>query len=186
MASDPPDVLNAPLAIKLTPRSEILPLTAERELDLRRKVVWEAMSWVGTPYRQLGASKGIAVDCSMHIARTLVAAGVFEEFDPRPYPPLWFLHREDERYLHWLQASAVVVDKPQPGDIISIKFGRAFAHSGVVIDERHLVHAFADTGICQVSPLHHALLSYADRTGKTPRPRLYFDYFARIRETTAP
>ena len=40
-------VVNAPIAVTLTPRPDILPLTPEREADLRRKVVWEAMSWVG-------------------------------------------------------------------------------------------------------------------------------------------
>ena len=179
-------VVNAPIAVTLTPRPDILPLTPERETDLRRKVVWEAMSWVGTPYRQLGATKGVAVDCSMHVARAVIEAGVFEEFDPRPYPPLWFFHREDERYLDWLQASAEVVETPQPGDVVSIKFGRAFAHSGIVIDDTHLVHAFAETGVCQVSLLRHTTLLYADRTGKKLRPRLYFDYLARIRMNNPP
>ena len=174
-------VVTAPIALPLTPRAGVLPLTAEGEADLRRRVVWEALSWVGTPYRQMGATKGVAVDCSMHVTRTLIEAGVFEEFDPRPYPPLWFLHREDERYLEWLKASAVIVETPQPGDVISIRFGRAYAHSGIVIDEARLVHAYAETGICQISPLHHVRLSY-ENDGVRRRPRLYFDYLARLRE----
>jgi cell wall-associated NlpC family hydrolase len=171
----------APIAYTLTPCPAILPLTPGRETALRAKVVEVAKSWIGTPYRQLGATKGVAVDCSMHVARTLIEAGVFEEFDPRPYPPTWFLHRADERYLDWLRSTAEVVEVPQPGDVISVRFGRAFAHSGIVIDAGHLVHAFADTGVCQISPLHHTVLTYADRAGKRKRDRLYFDYLARLR-----
>jgi cell wall-associated NlpC family hydrolase len=183
--SDPPFAVDAPVAIALTPRPDILPLTPAREAALRVAVVAEATSWVGTPYRQLGATKGIAVDCSMHVALTLIEAGVFEPFDPRPYPPLWFLHREDERYLDWLQATADVVAVPQPGDVISVKFGRAYAHSGIVISDSQLVHAFAETGVVQISPLTHPLLTFADRTGTRLRPRLYFDYLARIRSNSA-
>jgi|SRR6516164_1784678 cell wall-associated NlpC family hydrolase len=170
-----------PTPFRLIPRPTIYPLTAEREAELRRQVVAEALSWVGTPYRQLGATRGIAVDCSMLIVRTLIEVGVVEDFDPRPYPPLWFLHREDERYIGWLEKTTNEVREPQPADIVAIRIGRAFAHSGFYVGGGQIVHAFAEEGRCTVTPLRNPLLLYADRVGKILRPRRFFDLFAGLR-----
>jgi len=164
------------------PRKEIFPLTAEKEVELRKAFIQEALTWVGTPYRQLGATKGVAVDCSMLLVRASIDSGIMEEWDPRPYPPLWFLHRDDERYLKWIEMFAKPTEQFRAGDIVAIRFGRAFAHSGILVDSEHLVHAFAHDNICIVSPLNHSVLLYADRTGNTLRPRKYFDVFARMRE----
>jgi cell wall-associated NlpC family hydrolase len=181
MSDTPPPLPLAPMPFRLKPRADVFPLTEEREVELRARIIAEALSWVGTPYRQLGATKGVAVDCSMLLVRAMIDAGIVEEFDPRPYPPAWFLHREDERYIDWLAAVAVEVDTPKPGDIIAMKMGRAFAHSGFIVDAEHVVHAFAAEQICNVSPLHHPNIMWFDRRGTIPRPKRYFDYFARLR-----
>lgn len=167
---------------RLVPCADVYPLTEEREAQLRARVIAEAVSWVGTPYRQMGATKGIAVDCSMLLVRAMIDAGVVEEFDPRPYPPAWFLHRDDERYIDWLATIAVEVETPKPGDIIAMKMGRAFAHSGIIIDKLHLVHAFAVERICNITPLRHPVIEWFDRRATIPRPKRYFDFFARLRE----
>lgn len=182
--SDPPPLPLSPMPARLVPRPDVYPLTEEREAELRARVIAEAVSWVGTPYRQLGATKGIAVDCSMLLVRAMIDAGVVEEFDPRPYPPAWFLHRDDERYIDWLATIAVEVETPKPGDIIAMKMGRAFAHSGIIIDAEHLVHAFADERICNISPLRNPLIAWINPRRMIPRPKRYFDFFARLRETS--
>jgi cell wall-associated NlpC family hydrolase len=179
------DPLNAPIAIRLQARPGVFPMDEAAEADMRRRIVWEAMSWVGTPYRQMGCTKGVSVDCSMLIARVLIEAGLVEEFDPRPYPPLWFFHRNDERYMDWVLRTARETSTPQPGDIILIKFGRAFAHSGFIIGQDQIVHAFAEDGACVVSPMHHATLLYADRTGTKMRERRTFDVIAGLRGEAA-
>lgn len=172
-----PPAVPAPTPIALRARPEIFPLTPEREAELRARVIAEALSWVGTPYRQLGATKGAAVDCSMLLVRAVIDAGIVEEFDPRPYPPLWFMHQNDERYVNWLEVMCAPVLVPQPGDIVAVRFGRAFAHSGLIIDSEHLVHAFAQEGICCVSPLRHPTLLY---NGGKLRERRYFDMFPKL------
>jgi cell wall-associated NlpC family hydrolase len=184
--TEPPPLPLSPLPFRLTPCKAIFPLTEARESELRARLIAEALSWVGTPYRQLGATKGVAVDCSMLLVRAMVDAGVVEDFDPRPYPPAWFLHRDDERYIDWLATIAVEVETPKPGDIIALKMGRAFAHSGFIVDAEHLVHAFADEKVCNVTPRFHPLILWADRRGTIARPKRYFDFFARLREDGPP
>jgi cell wall-associated NlpC family hydrolase len=170
------------LPSRLIPCAAIYPLTSEREAMLRAKLVAEARSWIGTPYRQLGDTKGIAVDCSMLLVRCVVDAGLVEPFDPRPYPPAWFLHRDDERYIDWLGIVGVEIETPQAGDFVSFKIGRAFAHSGIVIDPEHLVHAFADEKQVNESPLRHPALAYMGHGAAHKRPRRCFDFFARLRQ----
>lgn len=176
-----PPLLDSPLPIDLVPCAAIFPLTEARESELRERLIAEALSWVGTPYRQLGATKGVSVDCSMLLVRVVIEAGIVEDFDPRPYPPSWFLHRGDERYIDWLASAAIEVETPRPGDIAAFRVGRAFAHSGFIVDDDHLVHAFADEGRCNLTPRRHPMLAWADRRGRIPRPTRYFDIFARLR-----
>ena len=164
-----------------TPGPGILPLTHEKEAALRLALIAEARTWTGTPYRQLGDVKGVSCDCSMLLVRIIVDTGLIEPFDPRPYPPTWFLHQADERYADWLGTVGVEVETPQPGDFAAFKVGRAFAHSGIVSDAEHLIHAFADEGQVLETPLNHPRLTLMGQASRTPRPRRFYDLFARIR-----
>lgn len=117
-----------------------LPIAAQRAA-----VVAEARSWIGTPYHHAADVKGAGVDCAMILVRVFCDLGLVEPFDPRPYTRDWMLHRDDERYLGFLLARAHEVAQPNPGDVILFRFGRCFAHGGVVAIRKPLtiVHAFA-------------------------------------------
>ena len=148
---------------------------AHTEAWQRGRVIEAAKSWVGTPYRQLGYAKGPkgAVDCSMLLVGALVEARVFEAFDPRPYSPTWFLHRSEEKYLDWLNTIGAEVERPQPGDVVAYRIGRCFAHSGIIVDDNYLVHAYATEGRCTLTELRWPELAN--------RPKKYFDLWARLR-----
>ncbi|MCU0624552.1 MAG: NlpC/P60 family protein [Gemmatimonadaceae bacterium] len=111
--------------------------------ELRAAVVAEALSWVGTPYRHLGAVKGVGADCAMTLVRVYAAVGIVPaDFDPRPYAAEWYLHREEERYLAGLERWARRVETARPGDIALYRFGRTASHGAIVIDEETMVHAY--------------------------------------------
>jgi cell wall-associated NlpC family hydrolase len=104
---------------------------------------------VGTPYRQLADKLGVGVDCAMLLVRCWVDAGIYEPFDPRPYPPDWFLHKSEERYLGWVANFGPEISGPgQPGDIVVFRVGRCFAHSGIISRPGYIIHAYARVGIC--------------------------------------
>ena len=111
----------------------------------RAAVVAEARSWIGTPYHHAADIKGVGVDCAMILVRVFCDLGLVEPFDPRPYTRDWMLHRDDERYLGFLLARAREVNEPGAGDVVLFRFGRCFAHGGIVIARTPLtiVHAFA-------------------------------------------
>jgi cell wall-associated NlpC family hydrolase len=115
------------------------------ETAQRETVVAEARSWIGTPYHNCGDIKGAGVDCAMLLVRVFVDTGLCEPFDPRPYAPDWHMHRGEERYLGFVFDRARAVVAPQLGDVAVFKFGRCYAHGGIVTraDPLTIVHAYA-------------------------------------------
>lgn len=112
----------------------------------RAAVVREARRWLGTPYHDGADIRGVGVDCGMLIVRVFVDLGLVAPFDPRPYPPDWMMHRNDEKYLRWLQQSCVEVETPRPGDIVVFRIGRCYGHGGIItaVDPLTLIHSYTD------------------------------------------
>jgi len=159
----------------IMPEPVTFPVTPEHEAWQRRRVIECALTWVGTPYRQCGAVKGPkgAVDCSMLLVMAWIEAGVFKPFDPRPYSPVWFLHRSEERYLGWLDKIGQRTNAPVPGDVITYQFGRCVSHSAILVDDKTIVHAFANERRC--------ITSLRDFQQLKARERVSFDMWARLR-----
>ncbi len=104
------------------------------------------MSWLRTPYHHCADVKGAGVDCAMLLVRVYQAAGLVPDFDPRPYSTQWHLHRSEEKYLGFLLQYATQVEEPEPGDVVVYRFGRCFAHGGIVIDWPVIIHAHMAAG----------------------------------------
>jgi cell wall-associated NlpC family hydrolase len=114
------------------------------ESDQRAAIVAAARSWIKTPYHNNADIKGVGVDCGMLIVRVFVDTGLCPPFDPRPYPPDWHLHRNEERYLGFVFDRCAEVSAPQPGDVMVLRFGRCYSHGGIVTVTAPLtiVHAY--------------------------------------------
>jgi cell wall-associated NlpC family hydrolase len=157
-------------------------VTPSQERALRNAIIKEALSWVGTPYAQQAAVKGAAVDCVMLMVSAMVAGGILLPFDPRPYPPLFHLHRDDERYLGWLTAIGNEVASPQPGDFVLWKFGRVYSHGGVIIAPGVVCNASSLHRRCTTNDMGEAWLATMRQRGVTvARPRKFFDAFVSLR-----
>lgn len=114
------------------------------ERSQRVAVVAEARSWLGTPYHNCADVKGVGVDCGMLLVRVFCDTGLCPPFDPRPYSIDWHLHRDDERYLGFIFDRGSEVTRPMPGDVMAFKYGRSYAHGGIVTkpDPLTIVHAY--------------------------------------------
>ena len=114
----------------------------------RAAVVAEARTWIRTPWVHMAAVKGAGVDCAMLLAKVYIAVGLVEDFDPRPYPPDWYLHRSGERFLGTLFDRSHQVAKPEVGDVMMLRIGRCFSHGAIVtnIDPLTILHSFQPVG----------------------------------------
>jgi cell wall-associated NlpC family hydrolase len=116
----------------------------ENEGELRELIIAEAMSWLRTPYIHLGNIKGVGVDCAMILIEIYKKFGfVPEEFEPRPYEPQWYLHRDEALYMAGMEkySKRIEAHEVKPGDIAMFNFGRHAAHGAIVINEDLLLHA---------------------------------------------
>lgn len=110
---------------------------------IRQQIVAEAREWLDTPYHNCADIKGVGVDCGMIILRVYEKCGVVENFEPRPYPFDFHLHRGEEWYKRLLLDRGVQVEKPDIGDVILFRVGRIYSHGSIVtcLDPLTIVHA---------------------------------------------
>jgi cell wall-associated NlpC family hydrolase len=137
----------------------------------RERVVAEALSWIGTPYRSAQRVKGPAggVDCLTLVVEVYERARVIPHYEVPFYPPDWHLHRSVERYLEGvLEHAREIPGPPEPGDVALFRFGRCFAHGGIVIAWPRLIHAWNGIGVVEVD---------ADQALLGRRPARFFSPF---------
>jgi cell wall-associated NlpC family hydrolase len=140
----------------------------------RKTLVAAARDWIGTPYHPCADLKGVGVDCGMLIVRVFVDGGLCAPFDPRPYPPDWHLHRDEERYLGFVTTACrerSAEEQSLPGDIAVFRIGRCWAHGGIVTmaEPLTIVHAFSPAGCVIEEPVsRNGLLASTKR-----QPRIF-------------
>lgn len=117
-------------------------------MNLRDEIVKEAESWLGTPYHHQAMVKGAGVDCAMILVAVYGKLGLCpSDFDPRPYPQDWHLHRDAERYLAGLTRYCHETDTPERGDIAVWKFGRTFSHGAIYVGGNRIIHSYIGRGV---------------------------------------
>jgi cell wall-associated NlpC family hydrolase len=114
-------------------------------LDLRRKVVDEARSWLLTPYHHQAMVKGAGCDCVTLLIAVYRTVGVVAfDFSAGNYDGEWFLHRSEEIYLQGVAKHAHQVDEPQIGDVALYRLGRTVSHGVIIVEtkpELYGIHA---------------------------------------------
>lgn len=117
-------------------------------MNIREKIVSEAYSWLGTPYHHHGMVKGAGVDCAMILVAIYQAVGLLpRDYDPRPYPHDWHMHRDAERYLQGVLQFGHEVAEPEKGDVCVWKFGRTFSHGAVYVGDGLIIHSYIGRGV---------------------------------------
>ncbi len=147
------------------------------EQEERDRVVKEALSFIGTPYRECARLKGGGVDCLTLVAECFVRTGLIEEIDIPPYNPQWHLHRDKELYIEGLlEYTREIFTLPQAGDIAMWKFARTFSHGALVLDWPEVIHSLKDTPVHQENAERCSLLKF-DTKGL--RPVRFFSFWGR-------
>lgn len=114
-------------------------------------MIAEARTWLGTPYHHAANVKGVGVDCAMLLVEVFRAVGlVAADFDPRPYPRAWYLHRDEERFMGFLLDQSQRTEDPQAGDVVLYRFGRTASHGAILIDDDYVIHAYQPAGKVEI------------------------------------
>jgi cell wall-associated NlpC family hydrolase len=113
--------------------------------EIRKRLVEEAKSWIGTPYHHEARVKGAGVDCGMLLLEVFERVGLAPHVVPMHYGPDFMMNRSEEWYVGLIMVYADEIFSPPyfPGDVIVMKNGRIFSHGGIVIEWPLIVHASA-------------------------------------------
>lgn len=133
----------------------------EREFEERARVARISDEWVKTPYHHMNRVKGFlgGVDCGQLLIGVFSEASLIEPFDTGYYPHDWHMHRDEERYLEFVEGCGGKrvdhsslslkqrreLDKDfhvSTGDILVWKVGRCFSHGAIVVRWPEIVHAY--------------------------------------------
>lgn len=132
--------------------------------SVRAAIVAEAYTWLRTPYVHCANIKGAGVDCAMLLVEVYKSVGFLAaDYDPRPYDPDWYLHRDEELYLNEILPHAQRTSTPEPGDVAMFSFGRSAAHGGIMVSDGVMIHAYrphGNVGLMEVRELEHRFVGY--------------------------
>ena len=133
----------------------------------RARVIAAAQTWLGTPFHDGAAVKGVGVDCAQLLAAAYSEAGLIARPEIAPYSAQWFLHNDEPLFEAFVRRYAREVESPSPADIVLYRVGRSYAHGALVIAwPARIIHAFKDYGF--------VVETGAEEAGLKGRPRKYF------------
>lgn len=148
----------------------------------REAVIAEAKTWLGTKWHHEARVKGSGVDCGQFILAAFEGAGLVPHIETGHYPADWMLHREEERYLAFVETHLDRVETPKPADVAVWQFGKCFSHGAIVVDWPVVIHAFrperavvwGDATKGQLARMH------LPEGGSAPRPVRFYSIERRL------
>lgn len=123
---------------------------------IAERVVAEALTWLGTPYRHQGSRKGVGCDCLGLIRGVWRAVYGAEPERPGPYSADWAEAGGRDRLID--AARRHLVEKPvgamAPGDVLVFRWRSHLPakHCGILVAPDRFVHAYEGHAVL-VSPL---------------------------------
>lgn len=118
--------------------------------DIRRAIITEAESWIGTPFHHAARVKGIGCDCLTFIVEVYERVGIVPHQELPFYRPDFMNHSAEETYLNGLLKHGREVATPLPADVAIFRWGRIFAHAGIVVDWPWMLHAAPAIGVVKM------------------------------------
>ncbi len=135
-------------------------------IEQREKVIAHAMTWLNTPFHWGARVKGAGVDCAQFISDVYESCGICKVNEWGRFSNDWHMNTGIEHYkLRVLRhASALPVGSTgKPGDIILVRVGRVFGHSGIVVDWPKVIHVHPTKGVrIDIATSHPALCGTAE------------------------
>jgi cell wall-associated NlpC family hydrolase len=129
----------------------------------RARIVAEAKSWIGTPYKGWSRLKRHGVDCGQLLAGVFINTGHLPaDLElPKDYSLQVAQHKEDTAYVEKVEEFMREIPESEvgPGDVVVYKLGLAFAHAGFVVYwPDTIIHAMAHHGVTYAHGRNHPRL----------------------------
>ncbi|MEX4007459.1 NlpC/P60 family protein [Neoaquamicrobium sediminum] len=109
-------------------------------------VLAEAVTWIGTPYRHQGSTKGVGCDCLGLVRGIWRAVYGSEPEAPGPYAPDWAEAGGRDRLLEAAgrHCAEKAIHEALPGDLIVFRWRvhHAAKHVGILMSEHRFLHAY--------------------------------------------
>jgi len=130
---------------------------ARRSADLSARVLAEARSWIGTPYRHQASVKGAGADCLGLVRGVWRAVCGPEPETPPPYSPDWGEHDGAEALLAAAARHLMPVETPRAGDVLVFRLrvrGPA-KHAAILATDTvtpgRILHAWSGAAVCETA-----------------------------------
>jgi len=135
---------------------------------LADRIVAEARSWIGTPYRHQASVKGVGADC-LGLVRGVWRALYGAEPEPAPpYSPGWAEEGGEALALAAARhMTALAPERAEAGDLLLFRWrdGLPARHCGILVGAGRMVHAQSGAVVAEVpvSPWWRRRAAYAFR-----------------------
>ena len=120
-------------------------------MKMREKVIAEALTWNGTPFRDSARIKGVGTDCGQFLCAVYEAVGLAPHIETPRYSLQFALNRSEEWYLGILLSYGKEITAPEtlPGDVVVFKWGRCYSHGAILMDpwQGRIIHALNGFGV---------------------------------------
>ncbi|MEZ5806564.1 MAG: NlpC/P60 family protein [Zhengella sp.] len=118
---------------------------------LRLRVLAEARSWLGTPYRHQAGRKGVGCDCLGLVRGVWAAVYGNPAPEPGPYGADWLAGGESDRLLdaaRTLCGAGFPMPEARPGDLLVFRWrpGLPARHVGILSRHGRFIHAYSGAG----------------------------------------
>lgn len=111
----------------------------------RTKIVEEALTWEGTPFRDQQCVKGLGTDCAMLCFGIAAELGMVDKSERRKiakYSPEQHYHTNESALTSTMETfgcKEIPIDNIKLGDMVTFEYGNTIGHVGVII-ETHDTH----------------------------------------------
>jgi cell wall-associated NlpC family hydrolase len=115
-----------------------------------RKIIEEADTWIGTPYKHYSGIKGVGADCGLFIMRVYANCGLIEYKQPEFYPTDWAWHSPTGEWFKEIvleNCTKIEKEEVKTGDIILYKFGKTLSHGSLLMDNDMIIHSEIGIGV---------------------------------------
>lgn len=123
------------------------------ESSKRDAVIKEAMTWLGTRFRDCARVKGPhgGVDCGQFLCCVYEAAGVSQHVEAPAYNLQFMLNRKDELYVAELLKYCDEIGSAETfaADVVVLRWGHVYSHGAILLDPwpGRIIHALNPFGV---------------------------------------